>query len=110
MLEETFEEFRTNICANLSSLFFETNATEPKNGSIYVMIQKQRWKILGKKKQKLFETVKDISECVDKRYSKKSGYILMNYFPFFLLLKFYSNYHFYFLAIKNEYFHNNNFV
>ena len=49
MLEETFEEFRTNICANLSSLFFETNATEPKNGSIYVMIRKQRWKILGKK-------------------------------------------------------------
>ena len=64
MLKEMFEELRTNICANLPSLFFITNVTESKNGSIYVMIQKKKEQILGEQKQKLFETVKDISECV----------------------------------------------
>ena len=64
MLEEMFEELRTNICSNFPSLFFINNVTESKNASIYVIIQKKKEQILGEQKQKLFETVKDISECV----------------------------------------------
>ena len=75
MLEEMFQERRTNICAIFSLLFFIPNMTESKNGSIYLMIWKKRGKILGKQKQKLFETVKDISEFVYKTVLK--GFIFL---------------------------------
>ena len=56
------------------------------------------------------ETVKDVSECAYKYYSRESEFILMNYFPYFWLPKQYSNYHFHFLVIKNEYICNNNSI
>ena len=74
------------------------------------MLRKKGAKVLGVQKIKLFETVKDISECVYKDYSQMSRFILTNYIPYFCLLRNYSNYHFHFLVIKNEYFLNNDFI
>lgn len=105
-----FKELRPTISANFPSYVFITNVTESQNGSMSVMVRKKRGKGLGEQKLKLFETVKDISECVYKDYSQMSRFILTNYIPYFCLLRNYSNYHFHFLVIKNEYFLNNDFI
>ena len=63
--------------------------------------KKKRGKVLGEQQLKLFETVKDISKGMYKDYSQRSQYIIMNYFPYFCLLKNYSNYYFHVLVIKN---------
>ena len=68
---------------------------------MYRTIKKKKGKVLGEQQLKLFETVKDISKGMYKDYSQRSQYILMNYFPYFRLLKNYSNYYFHFLVIKN---------
>ena len=47
---------------------------------LYVMVRKKRGKVLSEQKRKLFETVKDISECIYRNYSQRSQFILMNYF------------------------------
>ena len=47
---------------------------------LYVMVRKKRGKVLSEQKLKLFETVKDISECIYRNYSQRSQFILMNYF------------------------------
>ena len=67
-------------------------------------------KFSGKQRQKLFEMVKDISECICSDYSRRSKFILMNYFLYSCPLRNYSNYHFNFLVIKNKYFHNSNII
>ena len=105
-----FKELRPTISANFPSYVFITNVTESKNGSISVMVRKKRGKGLGEQKLKLFETVKNISECVYKDYSQRSRFVLVKYFPYFRLLRNYSNYHFQFLVISNEYFCNNDFI
>lgn len=52
------------------------------------MVRKKRGKVLSEQKLKLFEMVKDISECIYKDYSQRSQFVLMNYFLYFCLLKF----------------------
>ena len=65
--------------------------------------KKVRKSKVNKKKKKAIGNYKDVPECVYKHYSRESELILMNYFPYFHLLRNYSNYHFQFLVIKNEY-------
>ena len=102
-----FKELRSAISANFPSYVFIINVAESKNGS---MVRKKRGKGLGEQKLKLFETIKNISECVYKYYSQRSRFVLVNYFPYFRLLRNYSNYHFHFLVISNEYFCKNDFI
>ena len=110
ILEKIFEEFRSTISASFPWFAFITNVTESKNGSMYIMVIKKGGKILGAQKIKLFKTVKEISGCICKYYSQRSQFILMSHFPYFHLLRNYSNYHFHFLVVKNEYFYNDNFI
>ena len=107
ILEKMLEELRSSIKGNFPRFLYVTNVTESKNGTFYVMIRKKREKKVGEEK-KLFETIKDISECVYKHYYREPGFFLMNCFAFFCLLKNHSNYHFHFLIIKNEYICSNN--
>ena len=79
-----FKELRSAISANFPSYVFIINVAESKNGS---MVRKKRGKGLGEQKLKLFETVKNISECVYKDYSQRSRFVLVNYFPIFVCLE-----------------------
>lgn len=82
ILEEIFEQLRSSIKENLPNFLYVTNMTESKSGTFYVY----------------------------KHCSRESEFTLMNYFSYFCLLKNYSNYHFDFLVIKNEYICNTNSI
>ena len=92
LLEEMFEELKNSISKKFP-------------GFVYI-----GGKVSGKQRQKLFEMVKDISECICSDYSRRSKFILMNYFLYSCPLRNYSNYHFNFLVIKNKYFYNSNII
>ena len=70
ILEEMFEELRSRIKKNVPSFLYLINVTALKNSAIYAIIRIKD-ENFGEQK-KLFETVKNISECVYKHYSRDS--------------------------------------
>ena len=76
------------------------NVTESINGSFYVMIRKKRGKFLGELRQKLFETVKGIPECVNKHCSRVYFNELLSYVSLLSNHSNHSNYSKYHLKLK----------
>ena len=72
------------------------------NSSFFVLIKKYRGKIFGEKQKFMFETVKEITENVDKQYALHSKEFEQQYFPYFKLVKSYRNYQFHFLVVKKD--------
>ena len=76
-----------------------TNVTESKKGTFYVMIRKKKKLV---KKTNCLNLSKIYLSVYINIIPENLIFFLMNCFPYFCLLKNYSNYHFHFLIIKNE--------
>ena len=102
IVDDMFDDLGNNFSDLFSSLLYFVKVSQVKK-LIYILIRKKRGKILGDKRQELFEQVKNISEGIYNNYSGKAEFIKMNYFPYCGLIRNFSNYHFLFLVIRNKY-------
>ena len=66
-LNDMFDDLKDSFSNLFSGLICFVKATQVKK-SIYVLIRKKRGKILGDKRQELFEQVKNISEDIYYNY------------------------------------------
>lgn len=73
---------------NFPEQLFNTNITESKVGSYYLMIRKKRGKVVGEIGKEMFDKIEDICNCIYNDYSQRHDFILRNYFPIFLSLNF----------------------
>ena len=102
IVDDMFDDLGNNFSDLFSSLVYFVKVSQVKK-LIYILIRKKRGKILGDKRQELFEQVKNISKGIYNNYSGKAEFIKMNYFPYCRLIRNFSNYHFLFLVIRNKY-------
>lgn len=79
--------------------------SEP-NSSFFVLVKRHRGKVLGDRRHKLFDTLRNIIEKVYRDFAIKSKEFELKYFPYFKLAKSYGNYQFHFLVVKKDYFRN----
>ena len=73
------------------------------SSSFFVLVKRGRGKILGEKKNFLFDGLKRIFEELYKKYASYSKVFEEKFFPYFKLVKSYSSYYFHFLVIKKDY-------
>ena len=72
-------------------------------GSFFVLIKKPRGKILNEDLKYLCDNVQLISEKTYKEFAENSKEFCYGFFPYFKLVKCYSNYHYHFLVIQKDY-------
>ena len=72
------------------------------SSSFFVLVKRRRGKILGEKRNFLFDGLKKISEELYKKYASYSKVFEKEFFPYFKLVKSYGSYHFHFLVIKKD--------
>ena len=85
-LNDMFDDLKDSFSNLFSGLLCFVKATQVKK-SIYVLIRKKRGKILGDKRQELFEQVKNISEDIYYNYLTNNEFIKINYFPYSHLIR-----------------------
>ena len=74
------------------------------NSSFYVLIRKRRGKILGDDLCRMMKQIKDISEKIYSKFSKKSKEFHYSFFLYFKLVRTYGNYQYHFLVVRQDYF------
>ena len=74
------------------------------NSSFYVLIRKRRGKILGDDLCRMMKQIKDISEKIYSKFSKKSKEFNYSFFLYFKLVRTYGNYQYNFLVVRQDYF------
>ena len=98
-LDKLFETLEFNIQREFSRYHVKISQVK---GSFYVLIRKPRRNILGEIFKNMADDVKYISEKVCRKFSKQSSRFRYKYFPYFKLVRWYSDKKYHFLVVKQD--------
>ena len=100
LLDRFFEELESRLWYKFPRYVVKVSQL---NGSFFVLVIKPRGKILNDDKIFLYDTVRQLSEDIYKKYAKNCTEFSHNFFPYFKFVKCYGNCHYHFLVVKKDY-------
>ena len=99
VLDRMFKDLVSSLVRELPEYFIKVSQVKKSD----VFVRKPRSKILGRKKEILFEIVENISKNITFNYARGCSDLKYAFFPYFKLVRSFGSYHFHFLVIRKEY-------